>query len=367
MTHRIAVFVLAAVTTMAVLPAPCYGALFEDIHAVPLPVREYGYRGMPGDIVELEDGRLLLGYTHMLPDGSAGSAIATRISEDKGCTWGEETVLLPRPTFGPEQVYCHPSFLRLKNGHILLAYIYRSSMKPLFGHTYYRRSVDDAKTWGDQFIVTPQRGYHIVHNDKLVQLESGRIIVPAECQLKDAGGDHAGYVSYTVYSDDNGFSWWPSENVVNTLPVEAQEPHVVALKDGRLLMLMRTYSGYVTRSYSTDQGKTWSKGEKVDALPLPPHSTSALNVKRIPATGDLLLLRCTGGPKERPRRRTPFASVLSKDDGETWTNERVIASEPDNDYGYPGLTFVDDMALIVYHQRDGLHVARIGIDWFYGE
>lgn len=30
------------------------------------------------------------------------------------------------------------------------------------------------------------------------------------------------------------------------------------------------------------------------------------------------------------------------------------------------MTFVDDMALISYHQRDGLHVARIGIDWLYG-
>jgi hypothetical protein len=58
--------------------------------------------------------------------------------------------------------------------------------------------------------------------------------------------------------------------------------------------------------------------------------------------------------------------VLSKDDGQTWENERVIAGDPEDDYGYPGLTFVKDLAVIVYHQRDGLHVARIGIPWFYG-
>ena len=151
------------------------------------------------------------------------------------------------------------------------------------------------------------------------------------------------------------------------LPIEAQEPHVVELKDGRLMMLMRSYSNYVGRAYSTDQGGTWSKGEQVRALHLPPHSTSALNVKRIPSTGDLLLLRCAGGPAGPQRWRTPFVSVISKDESKTWTHERVMMGDPENDYGYPSLTFVDDLAVISYHQRDGLHVLRIGIDWFYGK
>ncbi len=27
---------------------------------------------------------------------------------------------------------------------------------------------------------------------------------------------------------------------------------------------------------------------------------------------------------------------------------------------------LDDVAIVSYHARDGLHVARIGYDWFYG-
>jgi len=27
----------------------------------------------------------------------------------------------------------------------------------------------------------------------------------------------------------------------------------------------------------------------------------------------------------------------------------------------------DDLALISYHTQDGIHIARIGIDWFYGK
>ena len=341
--------------------------LFEDVHVVPLPKQTYGYRGMPGSMVELQDGRLLLSYSHMSPEGQADGSIGARYSSDKGKTWGDEFILVARPKPDGADRYCHPSFLRLANGQILLSCIYVSGATPLFGHNYYRRSTDDGNTWGDQLIVTPHAGYNIVHNDKLVQLSSGRIIAPIEFELVTSGDDHAGYISYSVYSDDNGYSWHESKNMVNMLPVEAQEPHVVELRDGRLMMLMRTYSGYVARAYSTDRGESWSDGKPVPDLKLPSRTSSALNIKRIPKTGDLLLLRCSSGPDQPPYRRTPFVSVISKDDGETWENERVMMGDPEDDYGYPSLLFVDDTAIISYHQRDGLHVLRIGVDWFYGK
>ena len=59
-------------------------------------------------------------------------------------------------------------------------------------------------------------------------------------------------------------------------------------------------------------------------------------------------------------------SVISKDDGQTWENERVIGGDRENDYGYPSVTYIDDLAIVSYHQRDGLHVTRIDVDWFYG-
>ena len=104
-------------------------------------------------------------------------------------------------------------------------------------------------------------------------------------------------------------------------------------------------------------------GEHLRDLKLPPNS-SALNVKRIPSTGDLLLLRCADGVD---RRRTPFVSAISRDDGNTWTDERVIMGDPNDDYGYPSLLFLDGTAVISFHKRDGLYVARIPIDWFYGK
>jgi sialidase-1 len=370
---RTVCFLILSVLALVFLPvlpgvcqdAPKASALFEDFHVVKMPAGPYGYRSMPGSIVELTDGRLLMTYQQYDANGQGAGAIAARHSSDKGKAWSDESCLVPKPKPAAKDIYCHPSLLRLANGQLLLSYIYGSGADPLFGHNYYRRSDDDGKTWGDQFIATPCPGYNIIHNDKFVQLSTGRIIAPVEREKVPSADGHAGYISFTVQSDDNGYSWHASENVVDMLPVEAQEPHVVELKDGRVLMLMRTYSGSVAQSFSTDQGRTWSKGEMIPALPLPPNS-SALNVKRIPGTGDLLLLRCSGAPKENRSIRTPFVSVISKDDGATWENERVIMGDPADDYGYPSLMFTEGLAIISYHQRDGLHVARIGVDWFYG-
>ena len=343
------------------------GTLFEDVHVVRLPRQRFGYRGNVGDIAEFNNGRLLLSYTcndDSPVDSIIVGDIMGRFSNDQGKSWGEPFILIgrPRPT-RKDEGYWHPSFLRLANGQLLLSYIYFAGSLPRYAHSYYRRSTDDGATWGDQLIVTPHAGTNHVFNDKLIQLPSGRILAPCEREIKEEGGDHRGYVSMVFYSDDDGYSWHQSENVVDTLPLEAQEPHVVPLNDGRLMMLCRTYSGYIVRSYSDDEGVTWSKGEDVRSLKLSINS-SALNVKRIPSTGDLLLLRSTD---TKNRLRTPFVSAVSTDEGRTWIHERSIGSDPDDDYGYPSLTFLNGMALISYHKRDGIYAARIGIDWFYGK
>jgi len=65
-------------------------------------------------------------------------------------------------------------------------------------------------------------------------------------------------------------------------------------------------------------------------------------------------------------RRTPFTACISKDEGKTFEHFKNIAEDPEDDYGYQCIEFIgDDLALIGFHRRDGLYVARIGVNWFY--
>ena len=136
------------------------------------------------------------------------------------------------------------------------------------------------------------------------------------------------------------------------------------LEDGRLLMSFDKDRGIHGR-YSNDLGTTWGPEFVFAARPRPQANHCYVHSSFIKAAnGDLLLLRTTGG---RAPHRTPFVSAISTDDGKTWTNQRIIAGDPKETYGYPGVQFTDDMALIGFMSINGARLARISIDWFYGK
>ena len=341
-------------------------ALFEDRVAIRVKKRPHGVRCMPGDIVELKDGTLLMSYTKNNDNG-----ISAVKSNDQGRTWGRPFDLIRKAKPPARGAYRISGFLRLPNGDILLSYIYTTHpTTPYYGHNYYRRSADEGRTWTEQFILTPHPGYCIVANDRMLRLSTGRIVVPAEYKAHmPSTRDHSGYVGITFFSDDDGHSWQVSRNAVDMYPIEVQEADVVELKDGRLMMFARTYSGFPVRAYSKDGGASWSKGRKMAKIEMP--YAGLPSVKRIPSTGDLLFIwiseRSIDKDDPRIHRRCALTCAVSKDEGKTFGHFRHIARDPEDDFGYQSVTFIGkDLAVISYHARNGLHVARIGIDWFYG-
>lgn len=360
--------IMVSMAGAAILAATSAGAdpLFEDVHAVPMPKRTHGYRGMNGDFVQLGDGAILWAYTQ--------NGIVARKSTDRGRTWSDPVLLVPAPKPPAKGNIAHPSFLRLPNGDILLAYIYNTyPTTPYFGHNYLRRSADDGKTWTEQYCYTPYPGYVPVHNDRLHVLSTGRVLAVAEYKAyMPSSNDHSGYVGMTFFSDDNGYSWQPSRNTVDMYKdhhVEVQEADAVELKDGRLLMFARTYSGYPIFAYSEDKGETWGPGIPRKDIPMP--YAGLPTVRRIPTTGDLLFIWISekSVDKKNPKvqRRCALTAAISKDEGKTLIHRRHIARDPDDDFGYQCVEFLDDdLVLVGYHARDGLHVARIEVPWFYG-
>ena len=97
----------------AARPSPSF---FETVHVVKKPKKKFGGRGLPGDIVVLKDGRLLLSYTY--------GSIQGLISKDKGKTWGPKFTLVEKADGNSS--YDTSDFLRLANGDILLSYIFRT-------------------------------------------------------------------------------------------------------------------------------------------------------------------------------------------------------------------------------------------------
>jgi Neuraminidase (sialidase) len=125
------------------------------------------------------------------------------------------------------------------------------------------------------------------------------------------------------------------------------------------MMIVSTELGYLAKSYSKDQGRTWTRPVRVREL-VAPKAPAAIS--RIPATGDLLLIWNLD-----KKERCPLNSAISKDDGKTWSNIRVIDNSSNSTY--PSITPVDDKIMLTYWSYDSTGTSLIlrSIDhrWFY--
>jgi hypothetical protein len=236
-----------------------------------------------------------------------------------------------------------------------------------------RFSTDEARTWSDPVCCGAPEGYFVVNNDRVVQLSNGRLVIPtSRHDWTDAGGLRPG-VATCLLSDDQGRSWRLCESELHAPPASRsglQEPGVVELKDGRLMMLCRTDQGCQFRSFSHDGGLTWSPAEPSSIV----SPVSPATVKRIPQTGDLLLAwnNHQGIDEARRGKRTPFTVAISTNEGETWERVKTLEDDPDGWYCYTAMEFVGDHVLLGHcagkRSTGGLNLTQITlfpVDWLY--
>jgi BNR repeat protein len=328
-------------------------------------------RNSEGDFIQLEDGRILFVYTHFTGGGGDHDSayLAGRYSSDGGRTWtSEDSVILSNE--GGMNVMS-VSLLRLQDGAIGLFYLRKNDVYDCI--PYLRRSTDEAQTWGEPVRCIPDDGYFVVNNDRVLQLPSGRLIVPASLHSERTEFVNRGK-AMCYYSDDNGATWRRSKTVLEAPPDSRsglQELGVVRLGDGRLMMFCRTDQGSQFRSYSEDDGVTWSQAEPMNLL----SPVSPATIERLADTGELLIVwnNHEGIDPALKNKRTPHVIALSSDDGGTWTKHQTLEDNPEGWYCYTAMERVGDHVLLAYCAGDstigGLNrtrIVRVSLDWLRG-
>jgi Neuraminidase (sialidase) len=330
------------------------------------PSTEGNRRNSEADMIALKNGKLMLVWTEFYTSQGSdwGSArLAAMWSSDGGRTWKDKATL--QENIGQMNVM-EPDLLRLRSGKILFVFVRKNSegdCAPMV-----RFSTNDGKSFSPPrpIPIDPSPSYTGSNHDRMIQLRSGRVVLPLWYTPDYRVDRHIRTRVY--YSDDEGRTWKASRTLVD-LPdskAGAQEPGIVELKDGRLFMWIRTDTGKIYRSYSGDRGESWSQPEPmaVDS-PLSPQS-----IKRIPSTGDLLLVW-----NNSPKVRTPLTAAISRDDGQTWTNFRNLDDTPGHTFAYTSIEFLPDRALFTYYvgpppggrASDGwsLKLKAVPAQWFY--
>jgi predicted neuraminidase len=229
-----------------------------------------------------------------------------------------------------------------------------------------RFSSDEGKTWSGDSLVTTKRGYQAVNNARVIQLrDSSRLLAPVFfCRGKSWKDDYYFY-GVVYYSDDNGRTWRDGGQRIDVKACSYgfDEPAVIELKDGRVMMLIRTDTGRIWRCYSRDGGVTWSEPAATDLA----SPSSPATIRRIPSTGDLLLVwnNVTPRPRNRGQPRNPLTAAISSDEGETWKRVRNVEDSEGGNYCYSSVTFNGRDVILSYYERGALKVCVAEVDWFY--
>ena len=339
-------------------------------------------RNSEGSFLELRDGRLMFAYTRFTGGGddNATADIAAVYSADSGLSWSKVPEIVVKND-AVENVMS-VSLLRLADGRIALFYLKKNGLDDC--RLWLRLSSDEAKTWSPAALTMPAPGYFVVNNDRILQLRSGRLVVPAAFHRLKGQNTHdmknfdPRAIALFFLSDDAGKTWRESASwwaLPSRTQSGLQEPGAIELEDGTLYGWARTDQGCQYEMTSRDGGDTWTP-----PVPSPFKSpNSPLSMKRVPGTGDILAVWNDHSgrfpfPKDRGLYggRTPLVSAVSRDEGKSWEHFKEVEADPNSGYCYTSIGFLGKRVFLAYWMGESkggatvtrLRLRRLALDWF---
>ncbi len=193
------------------------------------------------------------------------------------------------------------------------------------------RSSDDGTSWSPPVDITaqvkrPDWTWYATGPGNGIQLRSGRLVIPC---------DHNNH-SHVIYSDDRGETW----KIGGSAEEKTNESAVAELKDGSLLLNMRSYHGKHRRAIqrSRDGGMTWVPLEFDDALIEPVCEASLISIGH----GRLVFANPAA------TTRSHLTVRLSKNDGASWSASRLLYEGPS---AYSSLTKLPDGTIGLLYER----------------
>ena len=117
----------------------------------------------------------------------------------------------------------------------------------------------------------------------------------------------------------------------------AIQPTFLQHNDGRLQALCRTKEGVIAMSFSSDDGKTWSKLQATDL----PNPNSGIDALTLDDGRHLLVYNHLGAEKSGWGRRGLLNLAIS-DDGLAWSKVGVLESEKGGEFSYPAMIQAED-------------------------
>ena len=321
-------------------------------------------RNGEGSFLAVSGGKLVYFYGAWptTSDSARETCLAKVVSADGGDSWSQPAVVLKE---AGQDLY-HPCAVRTGDGAVGLAYTKRRSGTKL-AEKVFRRSRDEGATWSGETTISDGAWKHYITgaHDRLVRLESGRLIIPvfmAELNSAVKIDGKAVAAALVFASDDHGRTWrrmTPEPLCIRDGRANrnCEEPCIVEHAPGKLLMVMRTLRGWLYQCRSEDNGRTWSRPARSTVA----NPRAPARLERIPGTGTILMVHNphVSGEGWHKGARVILAARTSRDGGRTWSDPRQIEhTGADTWYDYPSVYWTGDVLHLAYRS-----VPRGGKGW----
>ncbi|UXX80601.1 glycoside hydrolase [Reichenbachiella carrageenanivorans] len=305
------------------------------------------YRNSEASLIKLMDSTFLLCYTAYENESDFSKAtIRASYSHDNGITWSTPLNVLN------DNYYRNlsPSLIRIDARNILMFFIRRISDDKT--QICYIKSRDNGQNWSNNIrVISKEHLYHVVNNDRVIQLSNNDIIVPfaytnsIENQYKNQS------IKFYI-SSDLGETWALSENEIS-VSGPAMEPGIIEVNDGNLMAVIRTQLGTIYFAKSSNYGRRWE--EAFDSGLYSPESPSS--IYRIEETGQLILIWNNVKVNTASERilnvdaRTPLSYSISEDNGESWSSPTHIENHAQSSFAYTSILEKDGELLLTYYYK----------------
>ena len=331
-------------------------------------------RNSEGAFIRSKRGEILFAYSRYTGESwndHATCDVALITSFDEGRTWSEPRIIARAADFGTENIMS-VSALELLDGRIAFFYLVKrragNSVVTDIGRSV---SEDGINFKSELCVINAKTAYYIINNDRLVRLESGRILAPTAYipDGVDRSLEIAPLTTSCLYSDDDGVTFEKASFDLSSAyginkKIGLQEPGVIA-RDGGLYLWMRTGYGTQYESFSTDGVDGFCEAH-------PSIFTSAISPMQMKEFDGVTYcvynpVPCYNGRvwERETWGRNPLVIRKSVDGGKHFGELNVIEAEPTRGFAYPAIFKTNDGRLLLGYCRgdknDGNHLCRIGI------
>lgn len=277
-------------------------------------------------IVETKSGKVIAAWFGGKHEGSNDVGIWTSVKEKQG--WTKPVQIADGKHSEGVQYPCwNPVLFQARDGKLYLHY--KVGKNPREWWAVYKVSTDNGASWS-QATNLPEKFLGPIKN-KPIQLDDGSVLYGSSVESVN---DNLWTIHMEI-SNENLSDW--KKVLMDGDSLQAIQPTIIKHSDGRLQSLSRSKHNLLVESWSTDNGKAWSKL----SLTKVPNPNSGIDAATLPNNVHLLVYNPAFAGKEWWEGRAVLRLAASTD-GINWKDLYRFEQHDKGEYSYPAIIVGSD-------------------------